>query len=157
MDVHADRVEVAQDVVHLKCAQRIHHELRVICGIHGNAHAVLQIDDRQVAIGNVDDDGVAGACGSLFACQVIDRHLALGVERLALSQIANELDVVGHIVSHGLVDRKGETVDLHDVAYERCRISVVYQALRRDVVRHGALCGVDAAAIRERCLKANTA
>jgi hypothetical protein len=104
VNVHADRLKVAQNVVVMKCAEGIHHKLRVLLGLNADAHAVLQVDHGQVAPGRVHDHNVAGAGGTRLARQVADGHPALDEQHITLRQLADELDVIVNVVGHVLRD-----------------------------------------------------
>ena len=162
MDVHADRFKVAQNVVVMKRAEGVHHELRVLLSLNADAHAVLQVDHGQVAADRVHDNNVAGAGGARFARHVADGHLALDEQHLTMRQLADELDVIVNVVGHLLRDAPihhfSVILELDDlVGVILCVWFLFLEYQCGQFVRGGALAGEAAAGVWVGCLKDDTA
>ena len=94
-DHHAHALEVvSQLVLHVgRC--RVHHELRVVLGVHRDTPAELGVDDDQLV--HSQDHGVGGAVSIILAGHVPDGQPLLD-QQLA----AGGLDDAAHRVHVGL-------------------------------------------------------
>ena len=77
VDDHADVSEVGELLVTLQGAERVHHSLLVAVSHDPDAHAVLEVDNRETPLIGVHNNSVAGAGGTGLAGQVTDRHALL--------------------------------------------------------------------------------
>ena len=162
VNVHADGIEVAQNVVLMQRAKCVYHELRIFLGLDANAHAVLQVDHGQVAPCRVHDHNVAGAAGTNLSRQVADGQPALDKKHLTLRQLADEVDVIVNVVGHVLRDAPihhfAVIIELDNLVRVILCVQFLFHKYQgRQLVRGSALAGVTAARVWVCCLKDDAA